>query len=283
MISICLLFGIFPNSIRRDIESNSKGSVQYAADALQKSFIAGITTLFRDVSIVNIPFIPSYPQRYKQIKAPFGLVEKTTDGVSGRSYSFLNLPLLRFLSKRAQATKGLKEWNNKSDGEKIIIIYSAHSPLLEAAVAFKERVDNKVKIILIVPDLPEYMAPKRGAIIELLKKINLKTLQRLYRSVDGFILLSELMCERLPIDNKPYRVIEGIFNPQDQQSVHVRTEKTVFYGGTLDRRYGVMNLVNAFIKARINDYVLEICGRGDSEEEIKKKQIHIRTYTIWVF
>lgn len=47
----------------------------------------------------------------------------------------------------------------------------------------------------------------------MLKKINRKSLNKLYDKIDGFILLTEFMTERLPIGNKPYRVVEGIFNP----------------------------------------------------------------------
>ncbi len=270
MISICLVFGIFPYQLKSEIEHNSKGAVQYAADALQKSFISGITAFFDDVKIVNLPFISSFPRYYKDIKAPCGLIEASTDGIEGKSISFINVPFLKFISKEKHAFEGIREWGDAVKGQKVIIIYSAHSPLIKAAVKYKEKVDKRTKIILIVPDLPEFMAQRRSTFIELLKKIDGKSLWKLYRNVDGFILLTEFMRERLPISDKPYRVIEGIFNPNDQQKAEYQTKKTIFYGGTLARRYGIMNLVNAFIKADNQDYVLEICGMGDTREEICK-------------
>ena len=270
MISICLVFGIFPYQLKSEIEHNSKGAVQYAADALQKSFISGITAFFDDVKIVNLPFISSFPRYYKDIKAPSGLIETSTDGIEGKSISFINVPFLKFISKEKHALEGIREWGDAAKGQKVIIVYSAHSPLIKAAVKYKEKVDKKTKILLIIPDLPEFMDQKKNTFIELLKKIDGKSLWKLYRKIDGFILLTEFMRERLPISDKPYRVIEGIFNPNDQQETKYQTKKTIFYGGTLAKRYGVMNLVNAFIKADNQDYVLEICGMGDSKEDICK-------------
>lgn len=56
MVNICLLFGIFPCLLKSEVEQNSKGAIQYAADTLQKSIIAGITGIYSNVSIVNLPF-----------------------------------------------------------------------------------------------------------------------------------------------------------------------------------------------------------------------------------
>lgn len=270
MVNICLLFGIFPHSLKSEIEQKSKGAIQYAADALQKSFIAGLTEHYNNVNIVNLPFISSYPRYYKEMKAPKGFIDKVKDGVEGKSYSYINMPFVKFPSKRLSALRGLKEWGNKVNGQKVIIIYSAHSPLIKAAVKYKEQFDRGTKIILIVPDLPEFMAQKRSGYIEFLKKIDEHSLWKLYRKIDGFILLTEFMRERLPISDKPYRVIEGIFNPNDQHEAEYQTKRTIFYGGTLARRYGVMNLVNAFIKVDKHDYILEICGMGDTKEDICK-------------
>lgn len=268
MTNICLLFGIFPFSLKNEIEQNSKGAVQYAADALQKSLITGTVAHFKNVTIVNLPFISSFPRYYKKIFAPSGHINYNLDGVNGKSLSYLNLPFIKFISKEKNALNALKQWGKNTLGEKVIIIYSAHSPLLKAAVKYKEQYDKKVKIILIVPDLPEFMAQKRNIFIEFLKKIDGKSLWKLYRKIDGFILLTEFMRERLPISDKPFRVIEGIFNPKDQPESDNCTNKTIFYGGTLAKRYGVMNLVNAFVKINNPDYILEICGEGDSKEDI---------------
>ena len=270
MINICLLFGVFPVSIRDEIERNSKGSIQYAADALQKSFVAGITSHYSSVNIVNLPFVSSFPRFYKRIMVSGGAIDVANDGVNGNSLSYINLPFIKFVSKKSKALKGLKEWGDRVRGKKIIVVYSAHSPLVKAAVTYKERIDKETKIILIIPDLPEFMSQKRNVIVELLKRIDKYALDRLYGSIDGFILLSEYMTERLPINGKPFRVIEGIFNPKDRQFNMNQTKKTVFYGGTLAKRYGVMNLVHAFVKANVKDYTLVICGKGDSEEEICK-------------
>ena len=270
MINICLLFGIFPTTLKKQIESQSKGAVQYAADAFQKSIIAGISSYYDDVYIINLPFLSSYPKYYNKILAPSADIKGETDMVSGISLSYLNLPLLKFLSKERRAYQELKNWGANVTGEKIVIVYSAHSPLLKAAVRYRNTIDKNTKILLIVPDLPEYMAHNRNFIVDQLKKIDMRSLWSLYNDVDGFVVLTEYMKEKLPIKSKPYEIIEGIFNPQDQPVLELSSRKSIFYSGTLAKRYGVMTLVNSFIKADLKDYVLEICGMGDSKDEIIK-------------
>ena len=83
------------------------------------------------------------------------------------------------------------------------------------------------------------------------------------------------MTEMLPIGNKSWTVVEGIFNnSQDDVLVNKKTSKDalqyIFYAGTLAKRYGVMNLVEAFMHITNQNTRLVICGAGDSEKEIVK-------------
>lgn len=45
-MKVSLLLGCFPSDKYDEIVSNSKGVIQYAADALQKSFLEGLSTFF---------------------------------------------------------------------------------------------------------------------------------------------------------------------------------------------------------------------------------------------
>jgi hypothetical protein len=67
-MKLSLLFGIFPPHIYDTIVSNSTGGIQYAADALQKSIIAGLGALDVDFNIFNLPFVGSYPKRFSESK-----------------------------------------------------------------------------------------------------------------------------------------------------------------------------------------------------------------------
>jgi glycosyltransferase involved in cell wall biosynthesis len=153
----------------------------------------------------------------------------------------------------------------------VILVYAIHTPFLKACVEAKKRHKN-LKIILIVPDLPEFMSQKSNPIRNLLQLLNQRTLDGLYKYVDGYVLLSEFMTDRLPVGDKPWEVVEGIFNQLDEKKMtneeNVESDKYILYTGTLARRYGIMNLVEAFHRLTMQDVKLFICGDGDTKNEI---------------
>ena len=269
--SICFLGGVFPIQIKKEIEKHSKGCIQYAADALQKALIEGLAVHYNEISIVNLPFVSSFPKYYRRILIPkckiwCGFRDKAI--ARGESLSYINVPLIKIISKEKKAYYALKKWGRNTKEQKIIVIYSIHSPLIKAAVRYKNKIDKTTRIILIVPDLPEFMNSRSGMLLKILKSIDGKRLQSLYDYIDGFVLLTEYMKEKLPVGSKPYTVIEGVFQPSNTEVKSSQARKTIFYGGTLAKRYGIMNLVNAFIKIKRPDVILEICGAGDASEEI---------------
>ena len=269
--NICFLGGVFPSPIQIFIEKDSKGVIQYAADALQKALIEGIRSHYENVFLLNLPFVSSYPKFYRRLSVPPCQIHQSFGDmiVDGESLSFINVPVLKMIDKKCKAFHGLCKWGKDKEGTKIIIIYSIHSPLIKAAVKYKKNVDSQAKIILIVPDLPEFMDSKKSVLYKMMKKIDRSNLESFYKYVDGYILLTDNMKERLPMEGKPYQVIEGIYQGTNQfESSHTRN-KSIFYGGTLAKRYGIMNLVNAFIKSGLNDYILEICGMGEAAEDIR--------------
>lgn len=280
-MKIALLFGIFPPDNYTSIIQNSKGVIQYAADALQKALIEGIgsSDISKDIEIINLPFIGSYPQRYTMLYSPCSKFQLTTQNnniINGANIRFCNWTIYKLYSRYKASKKSLKKWiKTNNDNEYIIIIYSIHTPFLKAAVEIKQKYHNKaIKVILVVPDLPEYMGGNSTALTNIMRQYNYKIQNQLYKEIDAFVLLSEYMTERLPIDNKPYTVIEGIFNktlsPAIQHNPNSKrsNKKTLFYSGTLAQRYGILTLVEAVHSMKEQDIELIICGDGDSKHKI---------------
>ena len=271
-MNITLLFGIFPPNKYNFFVENSKGNTQYAADALQKSIIHGFSYTDMNVSIINLPYIGSYPKRYSILKIHSFPFEFDINGktIQGWNVGFLNLLGYKFLSRYFHARKALLRHHVKNEDD-VIIIYAIGTPFLKAVADLKKKYP-RTKVILIVPDLPEFMSSKKGAVRNLIEKINIRVLNRLYKFVDGYVLLSKHMTERLPINNKPWVVVEGIYNPKDfvKENNAVKNENYILYTGTLAYRYGVMNLVKAFCNIPNKDIQLIICGDGDAKDEIIK-------------
>ena len=80
------------------------------------------------------------------------------------------------------------------------------------------------------------------------------------------------------IQAKKYVVIEGIVGDCDcANNLNANTKdnsnyQTIVYTGTLNSKYGIKNLVNAFELIEDSNIRLILCGSGDSEDYIKKMQ-----------
>ena len=270
-MNIRFLCGILPADRYDEIIKSSKGSIQYAADALQKSIITGLSSWSNSLSIINLPYVGSYPKRYNDfaIKS-YDFDYKVGDiAVPGKNIGFCNLTAYKLFSRYLNAYKALAKGCDGSN--EVILIYAIHTPFLLAAARYKKKNPN-VKIVLVVPDLPEYMAQTQSRLHSFLGNINQRILRKLYCSIDGWVLLSDHMRERLPVYDSPYTVVEGIFNQSDLlPSEHNTTYgRYVLYTGTLAKRYGILNLLNAFIDLKAQDVKLVICGGGDAAKDIIK-------------
>ena len=239
---------------------------------MQKAYLDGIGSQYDDFTFFNLPYVGSYPSRYGKIwlyshQSSF----KTKSGrrVKGRNVGFCNLSGLKHFSRYLSLKRSLIRWciENK-DQKKILLIYAVTTPFLKACCEIKGKF-NDVKIVQIVPDLPEFMVEDNGGFKDRLRKLNRNILNKLYDDVDGYILLSKHMAERLSSESKPSIVIEGIYSgeikPKNDKS---QNTKNIFYGGTLAGRYGIMNLVDAFMQVQDADARLQICGDGDSRERV---------------
>lgn len=264
---LVFISGLFPSEIRSEIFENSKGVIQNAADVLQWAFVHGLDSHNIDFTIVNLPYIGSYPFRYKKpYMHQFSFSHHCLS--SDINVGFLNISLIKLLSRYINLRKYLKHLFRKIDKETVIVIYAIHTPFLKAAIYAKKKYG--AKICLIVPDLPEFMGAKSNPLYDLLKKIQDKLLLNYMMKVDAFVLLTTFMSEYLKVENRPWVCVEGIYDSKEQVNISTEknTKKIIFYSGTLSVRYGIINLLNAFQEITDENYNLWICGEGDARMQI---------------
>ncbi|MBQ2874127.1 MAG: hypothetical protein IJE85_02400, partial [Bacteroidales bacterium] len=210
--------GFFPPEIYRDIVDKSEGCVQYAADAFQKALINGLAANKADFTLLNSPFVGSYPKRYKvPCVGSFSFSYETLYGtVNAKNVGFCNLSVIKLASRyRTMKRELIRQVKSSGDKENTLLIYSVHSPFLKACVEVKKRFPS-TRIVLIVPDLPEYMSSNNSLLRRIASSVNESLLERLYNYVDGYVLLSKYMCDRLPVGKKPWTVVEGIYDPSNE-------------------------------------------------------------------
>lgn len=274
-MKILFLGGLFMEPVESEIVKKSTAGIQYAANNFQWSIVKGlIKNDVTNVQVLSVPFISAYPNGFSDINIKeydYPLYK----GIEMKSLKFNNLWGLRNISRKNSLSREIKK-HIKNKEKIVIMIYSLHSPLLLAAVEAKKQNTNVV-ICCIVPDLPQFMnlGKKKSVIFNFFKSIDIKTIKKSLDKVDCFVLLTDSMKDLLEVKNRPYVVIEGIvdgekktyYNLEQKKAQH---NKEIVYTGTLNKKYGVLNLVQAFEKMDIKDATLKICGKGDMENEIKK-------------
>lgn len=268
-VEIIFLCGVFPNEDKAYYSNNKKIVFENSANKFQNKILYGLRCVSKNLSVISAPFIGAYPNLSKLVR--FKKIKRSN--VPNLTYvSFLNIWGLRNISRKKTLKKALVDHIKKCDKSEILIIgYSAHEPIIEAAV-YAKTIDSRIKICLIVPDLPQYMnlSSNRSNIYDFMKNIDSKKIDKYLKSVDTFMILSKYMKEPLSIDNRPYIVIEGIAeNLVDPNHNFKRNEiKNIVYTGKLLEQYGLKNLVDAFIKTDNKDLRLILCGDGDCEQYI---------------
>jgi len=269
--NIIFLGGLFPVELRSEIEKKSMGVIQYAADALQWNILEGLDFYTDEIKIINLVYIGSYPRRYSSLRIK-SFVFSHKRGARDINVGFINLTAYKTISRYYNAKRVLRKHVKK--GNETIIVYAIQTSLLSAAVKLKKK-NRHLKICLIVPDLPDFMIGNSNPLLRILKRIEICFIKKALLKIDAFVLLSDFMTKPLNVGSRPWIRMEGIFNPKDNlNDVKKEQYKTILYSGTLARRYGILNLLDAFSMIESQDYRLWICGDGDAREEIKQRTNH---------
>ena len=261
---------IFIGSSRADSITNELldmgSTVNFAGNTLQQALLTGFAKHVKDMKVITSWGISTYPK----VKRVFFPRKKVQDSVAN-DYVYVgavNLPFINLISRYIRTRRELKRMLSKNEPN-VVLVYEVHTPFMLAAVSLRKDID---KICLIVPDLPEFMSAPGGRLKLFLKAIDKKIIIKCIAKIDKFVLLSDLMKERLPLEGKECILMEGIFqNSQDMVFKSKERYKTIMYTGGVYWRRGTDMLLDAFQQILDPNYRLWIRGNGDMEDEIKAR------------
>ena len=150
-----------------------------------------------------------------------------------------------------------------------ILIYSIYAPVAKNILRFGNK--YHCKTVAFVPDLPEQMYATKRGLQGIGARYYYHLVKKLQSKFDGYIYLTEEMKNRISSE-KPYIVVEGLAD----ESLFVAPTKSsdsenmpiIMYAGTLSKRYGIAELVEAFRQTNL-DAQLHIYGYGDFVPELE--------------
>lgn len=257
----------YPEQLLPTFVKQTKAGLDFAAHNLHRALLQGFRENNQEVDILNAPHLGSFPPYYK---TPFVPSYKSEEERI-HSFSYLNVSYVKRWDIKRRMRREMLRWCERTEGEKVIFFYNF--TVLTVLPELKRKYKD-VKACLLVTDLPEYMAADNSLLTRLNKKISSvfgSSDKSHFDLVDGYVLLAPAMRERLPMEGKPWIQVEGIYNPEDDKmSVEKIKEKVVLYTGNLGKRYGLVELLEAFHRIEKKDYRLWICGTGDGLEEVKR-------------
>jgi len=265
------LTALIPKQMEDEIKRRSTNYMSEAASALQWHIYEGLSeNIPEQIKILNTIPIGSFPQYYSK---PFIKTSMFTDG-NGREHLNIGFCNVKLIRKYVQANKvydALKKWCEESCEEKTLFVYTVRAHFMTAITKIKKKFPE-LKVCAIIADLPDMddLSSNRSLLNRLFTR---KLAADSYASigcVDAFVLLTKQMADYMHI-TKPYAVMEGISTFHEQMDKAADDGiRRILYTGTLHKRFGVLNLVEAFTSIPNENYRLIICGIGDSEAEIQK-------------
>jgi glycosyltransferase involved in cell wall biosynthesis len=162
-----------------------------------------------------------------------------------------------------------------SAGEKAIakgvdaILFDSLSASL-GSVAIRLSRKHRIPAIAIVTDNPENLAKAPYFYVS--------SVEKHLSSAEGVLALSEGLLNALHLEKKPHFLFPGLVEKSQNQRRLFPDKSYFYFGGALLARYGVLNLLGAYLETKPN-YDLLIAGHqtpDDAFEALQKKNPRIR-------
>ena len=265
-MKVLFIGGLFSEDQIQDVYRNSKAMPNMAANVHQWNIVNGIPG---DIDIINPLFLGNFPGEYK--KAFIKREEWShKEGSNNVSPATINIFGLKQIFRLFNLTHAIRKKISENNGDVVLLIYSLNTSFL-ASVRLALLGHKKIHTCLIVPDLPLFYITNSGKsrLYRFLKLLDWKIMLLLCKKIDSFILLTEAMKDKICVENHPYLISEGICgNDTTNNSIQIM-ENSITYTGTLDREFGVLNLIKNFLAVAETDWKLYIAGGGNAKKEIE--------------
>lgn len=226
-----------------------------------------------DFTYISARPVTDYPVfTQKKIKK-----NRWTVDIDGKNIEILEIPfsnrgilklVTRFFSALYHSIKNYRLKSNKAG----VIVYSVHIPYMIVGLMISKI--YSLDYIAIWTDPPAISTSKDFGLKSNLRNIELKLSKYLMKRATKVIALTSYLAEDFA-PGKPYLVMEGIIDvndinksPKITKDFSKEESLKIVYTGSLEKRYGVKNIVDGFISLESQNAVLEIYGRGDFEDEL---------------
>lgn len=180
---------------------------------------------------------------------------------------FVNSPYLKLLAFKLYAFSFTVFWILRTKGRKAMICDVLNAPASGSRKACKL---FGVPSVGIVTDIPGLMVDQK--MDSPLRRFFVKKDIKNIRHMSHLVPLTEYMCDIINPERKiPYIVMEGLVDKEMGQKNPIPIsdgKRHITYTGTIDERYGVKTMLEAFMMLGQDDVVMDVFGKGPMEQEM---------------
>lgn len=225
---------------------------------------------------LNINFISIYQTEYFP-KDNFIFKRKKNKSEGFKYIKFINIPYLRELSYFISTCLYIIMWYCNILGKKDKCIFTSNHFLpVSLAVVLLSKFFS-IKRIVTFTDLSLFTySREKIEKMKFYKKLFIKPyislVNRLQQSYNAYILFSKGMNQIVNPKNKPYIIMEGIFNNNNLDlTLKSSRVNSIAYAGTLNKEVGIDKILDVFSLIKDKNIELWLIGKGDMVNEIIEK------------
>lgn len=194
------------------------------------------------------------------------------NNVKNIDVGYLNIFGIKQIFKAVNILNEIKNKINEIDGDICIFSSALSTPFMYFSKYIKKHYKNRnIKLIQVVPDLPQYMNfDKSDSLKNKVKELDYKYMKKFIKYFDGFLLITEQMKDCLNI-KKDYLVVESLSEFDEINSISFNKKDKVFvYAGGINDTFGIYELIEAFKDINDKNIKLEIYGNCNNLEKLNK-------------
>lgn len=239
-----------------------------AVQKFHRLIIEGLSCITSFCQVEALSSLPIAPCGHKR-KFWF-LPNEEWNNISFKYIPFINFPVIKHLFVFTVTFFKVLYWLFFNRNHKKVILCD----FLNVSITWATFIACKLTrqpIAVIVTDLPEFLSSTEVS-KSFKTKIFLKISSYVLHNFDYFIGLTQQMNAVVNPRNKPFMVMEGLVDRQiklgEIDLTSTIEKKILLYAGGIYDKYGVKNLIEAFMMIDNNELELHIYGMGDLSERM---------------
>lgn len=253
-----------------DIFKISKIKPPLAIQKFHRLLVEGFSFQSEFCSIESLGAIPVTPASHK--KRIWILPAEVVGKIKYTYVPLINVPVIKNTGVFLYSFFKVVFWGLGGGTKDKIVVCDILALSITAATLLACKV-IRIKTVAIVTDMPHLMVDNLRQ-SRLVRKLFNRLVVMFMCSYDGYILLTEQMNECVNIQNKPYIVMEGLVDTNMVGTSNVlekkNTKKILLYAGGIHEKYGILTLIEAFMRLRANDIRLHIYGPGPMAKKMPR-------------